>query len=108
MSNVHKKALTAHRRRRDRTVIRVEVQIPAADAGLMRKLATILRGNALRAQGVRDRLLAAVARSPAASVFDIFGSDLSDGHFDGVFEERRHGDLARTGASGIDPFAFGD
>jgi hypothetical protein len=94
LSKAQRKALAAHRRRRrEKGVVRVEVQVPAIDAGIVRDVAAILRGEPAQAQAVRAQLrsVAAGARH-GASVFDIFGSDLPDRNFEGVFvHDRRAG-----------------
>lgn len=96
MSNAQREALTTHRRRRrDSGVVRVEVQVPAIDAALLRDLATVLRGKPAVAQALRDQLRGIVAGPRASSVFDIFGSELPDAYFDGVFEHDRRGDMPR-------------
>jgi hypothetical protein len=76
-------------------VLRVEVQVPAIDAALLRDLAAILRGESEAAQALRAQLRTAVAGPRASAVFDIFGSDLPDAYFDGVFEEDRRSDMPR-------------
>ena len=95
--NAQRYALTAHRRRRrDQGVIRVEVQVPEVDAGIVRDVAAILRGEPRRAQQLRAKLRSVVSGTrDGASVFDIFGSDLPDHYFDGVFEGTRHRGRAR-------------
>jgi hypothetical protein len=96
MSTAQRTALTTHRRRRrDTGVLRVEVQVPAIDAALLRELAAILRGEPDAAQVLRVQLRTAVAGPRASAVFDIFGSDLPDEYFDGVFEENRRDETPR-------------
>jgi hypothetical protein len=96
MPNAQQKALKAHRRRRrDGGMVRVEVQVPAVDAGILRDLAAILRGKSDAAQAMRNQLRSVVAKPRLNTVFDIFGSDLPDAYFDGVFEQIRRGDLPR-------------
>jgi hypothetical protein len=88
--------LTTHRRRRrDSGLVRVEVQVPGVDAGMLRDLAAILRGEAKAAQATRAQLRSVVAGPRAAAVFDIFGSDLPDACFDGVFEQGRRSGMPR-------------
>jgi hypothetical protein len=90
MPNVQQKALSARRRRwRDSGMARVEVQVPSADAGLLRNLAIILRGKSAAADAVRNQLRSTIAVPSAASTFDIFDSDLPDAYFDGVFDQGR-------------------
>ena len=96
MSNAQQKALNAHRRRRrDGGMVRVEVQVPAIDAAILRELAAILRGKADAAQAMRNQLRSVVAKPRVDTVFDIFGSDLPDEYFDGVFEQGRQADMPR-------------
>ena len=96
MSNAQSDALAAHRRRRrDSGVARVEVQVPAIDAALVRDLAAILRGEPDAARALRVQLRAIVAEPRASAVFDIFGSDLPDAYFDGVFDHDRRADPPR-------------
>jgi hypothetical protein len=72
MSNAQGKALaTHHRRRRDSGVVRVEVQVPAIDAALVRDLAAVPRGKPQAAQAPRARLRTAIAVPRASAVFDI-------------------------------------
>jgi hypothetical protein len=96
MSNAQSEALIAHRRRRRGSgVVRVEVQVPAIDAALVRDLAAVLRGSPEAARALRVQLRATIAQPRASAVFDLFGSDLPDAYFDGVFEQDRRGDLPR-------------
>ena len=96
MSDAQRKALTDHRtRRRKAGLVRVEVQAPATDAPILRDLAAVLRGDADRARAVRDQLQSIIAKSPATSALDIFGSDLPDAYFEGVFESARRADPPR-------------
>ncbi len=96
MPNAQQKALSAHRRRRrDGGMVRVEVQVPAIDAAILRDVAAVLRGNSDAAQAMRNQLRSVIAKPRVDSVFDIFGSDLPDAYFDGVFEQTRRGDLPR-------------
>jgi hypothetical protein len=96
MSTAQREALATHRRRRrDSGVVRVEVQVPAIDAALVRDLAAVLRGEPEAAQTLRAQLRAAIAVPRTSAIFDIFGSDLPDSYFDGVFEHDRRGDMPR-------------
>ncbi len=90
MSNAQREALTAHRRRRRESgLVRVELQVPAADVGAVRELATLLRGEAKAAQAARAQLRTVVEKPRAATILDMFGSDLPDAYFDEVFEQRQ-------------------
>jgi hypothetical protein len=64
---------------------------------VVREVAAILRGEPVRAEAVRAQLRSAVAeKHPGMSVLDIFGSDLPDHYFDGVFDQDRRSGKART------------
>jgi len=90
LSTAQKNALTSHRRRRrDSGIVRVEVQAPSMDASLLKDVAAILRGEAEAAQAMRAQLRSAIAQPQTDGVFDIFGSNLPDETFEGVFEPRR-------------------
>ncbi len=94
MTSAQRKALTAHRhRRRENGVVRLEVQVPAADVTLVRELAVALRGEPEMARDVRAKLQTALAEPDGRSVLDVFGSDLPDEYFEGVFDEDRKGDV---------------
>ena len=85
-----KKASTAHRRRRvARGFVRVEVQAAKGDTGLIRALAESLRGEQERAKSLRSILAQALTDPDVKTVFDIFGSDLPDKAFAGVFDQPR-------------------
>ena len=71
------------------------MQAPDIDAGLIRDIAAVLRGEPEAAQAMRTKLRSTVAKPRAASVFDIFGADPEDAAFDGVFEVERQRDLPR-------------
>jgi hypothetical protein len=96
LSTAQRKALNTHRRRRrDGGVVRVEVQVPAIDVQIVRDLAAVLRGEPAAAQAMRVHLRSAVAEPQMATVFEIFGSDLPEDYFDGVFEQVRRDDAPR-------------
>ena len=85
-----RKATQAHRRRAAaRGLVRVEVQAPKKDVGLIRALAEKLRGKAGSAEEVRSTLIRVLAPSDTKTAFDIFGSDLADEAFTGVFDQPR-------------------
>lgn len=73
--------------------MRVEVQAARADAALIRTVAdTLLRGGPEQAGALRSALREALAvDATVRSALDVFGSDLPDEAFAGVFEERRTG-----------------
>lgn len=79
-----------HRRRAAaRGLTRLEVQTPRRDANLIRALAAALRSGSKEADAVRSTLTDALFRHDVQTAFDIFGSDLSDEVFAGVFEQPR-------------------
>ncbi len=85
-----KKASTTHRRRAGaRGLIRVEVQATKGDTGLIRALAETLRGEPERAKSLRSTLEQALIDPEVKTAFDVFGSDLSDEAFAGVFDQPR-------------------
>lgn len=82
-----RKASASHRRRSTaRGLVRVEVQTTPADTALIRQIARELRGDAQRARLLREKLKASLGTQRAKTAFDIFGSDLPDEAFEGVFE----------------------
>ncbi len=88
-----RKATRAHRSRAaGRGLVRVEVQARKRDAGLIRALAETLRGRPEKAEALRSTLANALLHPEAKTAFDIFGSDLSDEVFVGVFDQPRHRD----------------
>jgi hypothetical protein len=96
MTNAQRKAVTEYRRRRRGDgVVRVEVQVPAIDAQMVRDLAAILRGQPDAAQALRGRLRSIAPQLRTVSVFDIFGSDLPDSCFEGVCDRSDRGDAPR-------------
>ncbi|MFZ1962447.1 MAG: hypothetical protein WAU78_03090 [Roseiarcus sp.] len=85
-----KKASTTHRRRAfARGLVRVEVQAVKGDTGLIRALAETLRGDPARAKTVRSALEQALIDPQVKTAFDLFGSDLPDETFAGVFDQPR-------------------
>jgi hypothetical protein len=67
----------------------VEVQTPKQDAGLIREVAERLRGKAQDAATLRATLVEALTHPDTRTAFDIFGSELPDDAFDGVFDQPR-------------------
>ena len=89
-SKSQRKATRTHRRRAEaRGFVRVEVQAPKKDAGLIRALAKTLRGEAEKAEALRSTLAKAVLNPEMRTAFDIFGSELADEFFTGVFDQPR-------------------
>jgi hypothetical protein len=92
-SKSQRKATRAHRRRAAaRGLVRVEVQARKRDAGLIRALAQTLRSGTEEARALRSALTEAVIHPEARTAFDVFGSDLPDDAFTGVFDQPRQGD----------------
>jgi hypothetical protein len=85
-----RKATRTHRRRAAVLgLVRVEVQAPRKDAGLIRALAETLRGRTEEAEALRSALAKAVMTPELKTAFDVFGSELPDEAFAGVFEQPR-------------------
>jgi hypothetical protein len=85
-----RKATRTHRRRAAaRGFVRVEVQAPKRDAGLIRALAQTLRGRAEKAEALRSALANAMIHPEVKTAFDVFGSELPDETFIGVFDQPR-------------------
>jgi len=77
------------RRAASRDFVRVEVQASRKDACLIRAVARTLRGPAEPAEAVRSTLEKALPHPDVNTAFDVFGSDLPDEAFSGVFDQRR-------------------
>jgi hypothetical protein len=89
-SKSQRKATHAHRRRAAaRGFVRVEVQAAKKDAGLIRALAETLRGKAAKAEALRSALTRALIDPAVKTAFDVFGSELPDETFAGVFDQPR-------------------
>jgi hypothetical protein len=89
-SKSQRKATRTHRRRAAaRGLVRVEVQAPKRDAGLIRALAETLRGETGKAHALRSTLAKAIMNPEVKTAFDIFGSDLPDEVFADVFDQPR-------------------
>jgi hypothetical protein len=87
------RATAAHRRRAaQRGLVRVEVQTSRHDASLIRAAAEVLRSGGEAAEAVRRSLEPLLAVDRAADALELFGSDLEDEAFEGVFERSRGGD----------------
>ena len=69
--------------------MRVEVQAPKEDAPLIRALAASLRSSDKKAEALRTMLAKALVDPEVRNAFDIFGSDLSEETFAGVFDQER-------------------
>jgi len=89
-SKSQRKATRMHRRRAmARGLVRVEVQAPKKDAGLIKALAETLRGRPEKARALRSTLEKALVDPEVKTAFDVFGSDLPDEVFEGVFDQAR-------------------
>lgn len=85
-----RKATRTHRRRAAaRGLVRVEVQAAKNDASLIRALAETLRDKSERAAILRSTLADALLNPEIKTAFDVFGSELPDEVFDGVFDQPR-------------------
>jgi hypothetical protein len=83
-------ATSAHRRRAAaRGLIRLEVQTPKQDIELVRAVVETLRGEPEKAKALRSMLEKALIDPAVETAFDIFGSDLPDETFAGVFDQPR-------------------
>ncbi len=92
-SKSQRKATRMHRRRAAaRGLVRVEVQAARRDAGLIRALAETLRGETSKAEALRSTLAKALTHPEVRTAFDIFGSELPDETFAGVFDQPRQRD----------------
>ena len=89
-SKSQRKATSTHRRRvAARGFVRVEVQAARNDAGLIRALAETLRSKPEKAKALRSTLEEALIDAEIKSASDVFGSDLPDEVFAGVFDHPR-------------------
>jgi hypothetical protein len=70
-------------------LVRVEVQAARNDAGLIRAVAETLRSRPEKAKALRTTLEKALVDPEIKTAFDVFGSDLPDEVFAGVFDEPR-------------------
>jgi len=77
------------RRAAVRGLVRVEVQAAGGDAVLIRRVAETLRSDPEKAEAMRSALKKALVEPGIATAFDVFGSDLSDETFAGVFDQPR-------------------
>lgn len=88
-----RKAASTHRRRvAARGLVRVEVQATRGDAGPIRALAETLRSKPEKAKALRSTLEMELVDTEIRTAFDVFGSNLPDDAFAGVFEQPRQGD----------------
>jgi hypothetical protein len=86
-SKSQRKATSTHRRRATaRGLVRVEIQAAKRDARLIQAMARTLRHDPERAEALRSILAKTVLQPEVATAFDVFGSDLPDEVFAGVFD----------------------
>src|SRR5258708_34149788 len=96
-SKSQRKATRTHRRRAAaRGFVRVEVQAPKKDAGLIRALAETLRGGAEKAEALRSTLAKAAINPEMGTAFHIFGSALPAEVFTGAFGHTRQRSCPRA------------
>lgn len=96
-SKSQRNATRTHRHRAaTRGFVRVDVQVLKKDAGLIRALAEMLRGGPEKAEALRSTLAKAVMIPEMRTAFDIFGSELPDEVFTGVFDQPRQRDWRRV------------
>ncbi len=89
-SKGQRNATKMHRRRAaERGLVRLEVQAARKDAGLIRALAEALRSESEKAKSLRSTLVKSLVHPEITTAFDVFGSDLSEEVFAGVFEQPR-------------------
>lgn len=89
-STSQRKASSTHRRRAAaRGLVRVEVQAAGNDASLIRAVAETLRSKPEKAEALRSTLEKALIDPEIKTAFDVFGSDLPDEVFAGVFDQPR-------------------
>lgn len=69
--------------------MRLEVQAPKRDANLIRALAETLRDESVKVKVLRSTLVKALVHPEIRTAFDVFGSDLPNEVFAGVFEQPR-------------------
>jgi hypothetical protein len=92
-SKSQRRATSAHRRRAAaRGLVRLEVQTPRKDVELFRRVVETLRGEPEKAKALRTTLEKALVNPAEMTAFDIFGSDLPDEAFAGVFDQPRERD----------------
>jgi hypothetical protein len=89
-SKAQRNATKMHRRRAAaRGLVRLEVQAPRKDTGLIRALAETLRSESEKAKSLRSTLVNSLVHPEMTTAFDVFGSELPDEVFAGVFEQPR-------------------
>jgi hypothetical protein len=91
MSSKSQRHATDRTRRRvaARGLVRLQVQAAKRDASLIQAVAETLRGEPGRAEALRSTLEKTLIRPGVKTAFDVFGSDLPDQAFAGVFDQPR-------------------
>src|SRR5213080_1846463 len=85
-----RKATAAHRHRAvARGLVRLEVQTAKKDVRLIRAVAETLRGKSRQAEELRSTLTKVLIAPEMKTAFDVFGSELPDEVFSGVFDQPR-------------------
>jgi hypothetical protein len=96
-SKSQRQATRTHRRRTTaRGLVRVEIQAAKKDAGLIRALAASLRGKGEKAEALRSTLAKVLIHPDTKTAFDVFGSELTDEAFAGVFDQARQRDWRKV------------
>jgi hypothetical protein len=72
-----------------RDLTRIEVEAPKGDTALLRAVAKTLRGEPRKARALRAALEEALVSPEIRTAFDVFGTDLPDEVFTGVFDQPR-------------------
>jgi hypothetical protein len=86
-----RKATSAHRRRAAaRGLVRVEIQAARNDAGLIWALVQTLRSMPKKAKALQSALEEALIDTEIKTASDVFGSDVPDEVFAGVFDRLRN------------------
>ena len=89
-SRSQRRATRTHRRRAAaRGLVRIEIQAHKQDAGLIRALAETLRTKPQEAAALRSVLANKLIHPEIKTAFDVFGSELPDEAFTGVFDQSR-------------------
>jgi hypothetical protein len=92
-----RRATRRHRRRAAaRGLTRVEIQVAQKDVALIRAVGKMLRGDAEKAKALRSSLATTLGDPEVQTAFDVFGSELADETFAGIFDQPRVGDRHGT------------
>jgi hypothetical protein len=89
-SKAQRKATKLHRlRTAARGLVRLEVQAAKGDVHLIKGVAATLRERSKKSKQLRSTLATVLGAGDIRTAFDVFGSDLPDETFAGVFEQLR-------------------